>query len=1049
MDPTKVVEALSSTLSADKQENGTKVLNEMHKIIGFVPTLMKIVLEETVDVSVRHAAALYFKNNISEWWKADDSEGSGELKFSIHEQDKQVVRGSIVAAIVSAPFPLQTHLKVALSKIIKYDFPMRFQEFPEQVKHFILSNDRHHMRGALTCLYAFVDTYTYKRNDERQHVVATMQVFFPILFSTLSNLIAEESEDSYILQTLIAKTFFSFIQYHFPLDAMEKELFGRWIEMFCTMIGNFKNIAPDSTNPMWKLKKWSLKILNRILTRYGSPGAVIKRYQSFADWYTKAFSGQIISVLLNICEVYRQKSFVSDPVLSQTLDYFSSALGHSYSWKLLRPHFSLLVREVIFPLMSYSEEDAELWQDDPIEYIRAEAGDWGTMSSPGSAASTLLSEACVKRRGVLHNIMPFCIHILSSDSSPIEKDAVLNMYTAIAEILLRTSTYKSQLESFLVGHVLPTLHAPEGYRRARAFRLLEKLSEAKFNDQNIFAQVVDEVRKAACFDSELPVRAFAALCLAELVRSQETAHQFVAPHLHELLIRLLELLRQTEFDDLNSVIEALIHAFEKEIIPIAADLMQNLSHTFLQLVEASGNGLSEETNERGDTEDIFEYRSVVATSVLDNMESILQVAEEHENLVGQLEPIVASLIQTIFDRNLSVFYDEALTFVFSLTTKNISPIMWELFKQLYPVFKKDACECFAEMTPCIHNYITVDHAAFLSDPQRIEVVTTMCSEVFQMDDEERLQMHAAKLLEVLLLDYRGQINPYVPKYIELALARLTRPLNTSELRTLCIQVVIAGLLYSPMDMLQMMTEHPWPGTEVNILSGFLKQWLTDANSFAGLHNRRVCVLGLCLLMSLPVDKRTEAITAASKEFIPTLLLLFSGLKKAYAAKAANQNDDDSEEEESEEEEDLDGKALGSDEDEVDEESVRYLEMLEADENSHDGDDDDDDDDDDETDDEETLEAFDTQMDKNECDMDEYVTFYRVMTELERTDFAWYNQLINHLSGEQQNDLKEVVETALKCIQQKESKIIEQAGGYTFSPVIPSNFEFGSPNGQAK
>lgn len=38
---------------------------------------------------------------------------------------------------------------------------------------------------------------------------------------------------------------------------------------------------------------------------------------------------------------------------------------------------------------------------------------------------------------------------------------------------------------------------------------------------------------------------------------------------------------------------------------------------------------------------------------------------------------------------------------------------------------------------------------------------------------------------------------------------------------------------------------------------------------------------------------------------------------------------DSDEEESETEEDLEGKALGSDEDEVDEESVRYLEMLEA------------------------------------------------------------------------------------------------------------------------
>ncbi|XP_018649001.1 putative importin 7 [Schistosoma mansoni] len=527
---------------------------------------------------------------------------------------------------------------------------------------------------------------------------------------------------------------------------------------------------------------------------------------------------------------------------------------------------------------------------------------------------------------------------------------------------------------------------------------------------------------------------------------------------------LLELLRQTEFDDLNNVIEILIHTFEKEIVPIASEVLQTLSDTFLQLVNKSENGLPNESNELEDTEDLFEYRSIVATSVLDNMESILQVGEDNENLVAQLEPIVVRLVQSIFDLNLSVFFDEALTFIFSLTTNKISPLLWQVFDQLYPVFKKDACECFSEMMPCLHNYITVDREAFLANASRIEQVTAMCLEVFSMDDQERLQMHAAKLLEVILLDYRGQVNPYVPKYVELALTRLTRPLVSSELRTLCIQVVIAGLLYSPMDMLHMMIEHPWPGTEVNILSEFLKRWIQDADCFLGLHDRRLCVLGLCLIISLPADKRTDAIVTLSEKYIPSLLLLFSGLKKAYATKASNQNEDDSDEEESETEEDLEGKALGSDEDEVDEESIRYLEMLEAtskaitnkygqrcliDLKDSEDDDDDDVDDDEDDEEEETLEAFDTQMDKSECDMDEYVTFYRVMTELERTDYAWYSQLINHLSEVQQNDLKGVVDTALKCIQQKESKIIEQAGGYTFSPNIPSSFDFGSPNGQLK
>lgn len=80
--------------------------------------------------------------------------------------------------------------------------------------------------------------------------------------------------------------------------------------------------------------------------------------------------------------------------------------------------------------------------------------------------------------------------------------------------------------------------------------------------------------------------------------------------------------------------------------------------------------------------------------------------------------------------------------------------------------------------------------------------------------------------------------------------------------------------------------------------------------------------------------------------------------------------------------------------------------------------DDDDDDDTDDDDETALEAFDTEMDKSECDMDEYVTFYRVMTELETGDPVWYNQLVGHLTEPQKKELKEIINTAPKCMQQK-------------------------------
>ena len=50
------------------------------------------------------------------------------------------------------------------------------------------------------------------------------------------------------------------------------------------------------------------------------------------------------------------------------------------------------------------------------------------------------------------------------------------------------------------------------------------------------------------------------------------------------------------------------------------------------------------------------------------------------------------------------------------------------------------------------------------------------------------ECHAAKLLEVIILQCKGQIDSVIPMFVELALSRLTREVQSSELRTMCLQV---------------------------------------------------------------------------------------------------------------------------------------------------------------------------------------------------------------------------------------------------------------------
>ena len=83
----------------------------------------------------------------------------------------------------------------------------------------------------------------------------------------------------------------------------------------------------------------------------------------------------------------------------------------------------------------------------------------------------------------------------------------------------------------------------------------------------------------------------------------------------------------------------------------------------------------------------------------------------------------------------------------------------------------------------------------------------------------------------------------VRPFVELALQRLTREVQTSELRTMCLQVVIAALCYNTPLLLETMKTLEISNIQGSLLQQFLKQWVHDVD----------CFLGYVLLFGLLVD----------------------------------------------------------------------------------------------------------------------------------------------------------------------------------------------------
>ena len=51
-----------------------------------------------------------------------------------------------------------------------------------------------------------------------------------------------------------------------------------------------------------------------------------------------------------------------------------NAVNHAHAWKFMKPHANVMISDVIYPLLCYSDSDEKLWKEDPIEYVRVKYG---------------------------------------------------------------------------------------------------------------------------------------------------------------------------------------------------------------------------------------------------------------------------------------------------------------------------------------------------------------------------------------------------------------------------------------------------------------------------------------------------------------------------------------------------------------------------------------------------------------------------------------------------------------------------------------------------
>ncbi|KAH8386131.1 hypothetical protein KR200_006009, partial [Drosophila serrata] len=947
-------------------------LNQMCKIIGFAPTILQIVMQVSVEMPVRQAAAVFLKRFIEHFWSDHEAEPGKPISFSVYEQDRTIIRSVIMDAIVHAPELIRVQLSVCMNHIIKNDFPERWPQVVANISIYLQNQDVNGWNAALVTMYQLVKIYDFGK--DRTLLYEAMNLLLPMIYQLMVRLLTDPSVESVLLQKQILKIYYGLTLYNLPMELITKEVFSQWMEI-CRHIADCD--VPDCSHldndertefPYWKTKKWALQIMLNMFRRYGSPDNVVNvKYQEFAKWYLPTFSQGVIEVLLKILDQYRKHIYVSPRVLAAVLYYLRRGACHSHSWKLIKPYMEVIIQDVIFPILSFSDSDQELWQKDQCEFIRLKFDGYEEYGSPVSAAESFLRSACKKRKGVLPLAIIVIVEVITSpDVDNKQKDGGFHMLGTLADVFLSKVQYCAQMESLLTAYVLPEFESPAGHMRARACWVMHAFSGIQIKKPEVLAEIMRLTTNALLVDKELPVKVQAAICLQMFLSCQEEAKKYVVNQSMEVSKEVLTIIRETEIEDLHHVMQRIFCIFTDQLVPLAIDICQHMATTFSQAVASE-----EDSHER----------AVTAYSLLTTFETLVGVMGQHPDVLCNMQPIVMNVVTLIFENNIRDFYDVTFGLIYELTTKTISTEMWHLLEEIYRVLKSNGMEFFQHIMPVLYNYVTVDTAALLSNPNRLYAILDMCQTILTICPGDYQEWSAAKLLEVIILQCKGQIDGVMEIFVEIALSRLRRGVHSSEVRTMCLQVVIAALYYNPQQLISILDKMSQESNE-SIIAHFINQWFSDMEYFLCVHDRKLCILGLSILISLG-DAKPLVLRELAGRIMPALIQLFSGLNDAYGLGAQ------------EDEEDEDDYGSGSEENVTsDEDFLDDMGLEEASENEN----------------EEDSDSFPTTIDddENRTTIDEFCTFKEVITVISTQDQAWYALLTSNLTPEQENALQKVV-----------------------------------------
>lgn len=888
MDVNALYLTFSESLSPNQQvrQQAEQTLRRAESSIGFLGACLDILSTDGVDLAVKKAAAVFFKNRVVRFWNRDEASDEGK----IDNDERPIIRDRILATLVTVNHQLRNQLIPVLSTIIVGDYPKKWPTLVDSAVQLLYANNLDSAYTGLLCFAEICRTYRWVTNEERKDLDQLINSHFPILLSVSDTLLKENSPDAGEMTKLLLKAY-KFSTYHdLPEPLQTQEAITSWMTFHVNVIQkelpkyviDTMEDSERNLDPWVKCKKWAYANLYRLFTRYASHSLSKKfSYSQFNDFFNENFVPQLLNLYFNQIDQWcNKKLWLSDESLYYLINFLENAITQKKTWPFIKPHFELLVSHFVFPLLCPSDDTLDRFENDPQEYIHTNLDIYDEASSPDLAAIALLITLTTKKKKTtLEPILQFAYNSLtelkntaSTDIESAKKlEGAMRLIGSISDNFTKESSpYYAQMEGFLANLIFPHFNSPFGFIKARTCEVASKFADIEFKDETNLGVLFRGVLSS--FESEhLPVQLEAALALQNFIKVpqfQEALGAVILPTMQ----RLLTLSNTIDSDAISGVMQEMVEVFSEQLQPFGVELIGNLVEQFLRLAKEMNDAANIDVDNFDGGYDDLTDKQMAALGLLNTMITVLLSFESSVEVVYKLEETFAPAVEYVLRNNIEDFFKEVSELIENSTflVRKISPVCWKLFEILIPSIKGGIALLYLEdWMPALNNYLAYGAQEIKANPNYSGAIFDLFKFIMISEDSSvNDYAYAGEIAQKLILALEHSSNIYIGEILQLVADNL---INSEEMINLyainMIDTIVSALFYNPVETLKLLESK-------NFLLMFFKVWFQYIPKLTRVYDLKLSTLGILSFINIPSN---ELAAFHVNEIIPEVGLVLANL----------------------------------------------------------------------------------------------------------------------------------------------------------------------------